>query len=230
MAPAIRAGIASSARVEAAKATKKAVQKTATDKKTAAAWKKASKEERAAYQRTVYYKAVNEFYDEAERGAKKARQSAENAIKKDPTNAAAIERKKTAEAIEKATEVKPVAARVPQNHAYAGKNFPAAELPKEYRGKGLKFNKEGYPDFEPHAMELKTGGQSVEIEYTGSRGKDFTAANKAADLKRTPKDWTWHHVEDGKRMMLIPDDLHDAVKHTGGVAQFKEATGIAKYD
>jgi hypothetical protein len=32
---------------------------------------------------------------------------------------------------------------------------------------------------------------------------------------------TWHHVEDGKTMQLIPWDLHDGVRHSGGVAVTK---------
>lgn len=57
---------------------------------------------------------------------------------------------------------------------------------------------------------------------------DVTAAN--ADMReRFPHlDWdrftdgyTWHHVEDGRTMQLVPRDLHTAVKHTGGVAVIK---------
>jgi len=28
----------------------------------------------------------------------------------------------------------------------------------------------------------------------------------------------WHHVEDGKTMLLIPKDIHKAAAHTGGIA------------
>jgi hypothetical protein len=86
-----------------------------------------------------------------------------------------------------------------------------------------------YPDFEPHAMQLQNGRKHVEIEFTGNRQADFRAANKEAGLKRTHDGYTWHHVEDGKSMMLIPEDLHDAVKRSGGVAQYKHQHGVAKY-
>ena len=202
----------------------------ATDKRTAAAWAKASKEQKAAFQRKVYYDHVDKFYREAAKAAKAARKEAEAALKKAPKDAAAKARAEAAATMETATEVKPVAGRLPQNHAYAGKPFPADELPAAYRKKGVSFTKDGYPDFGPHAMDLKNGKKYVEIEYTGRRADDFRAANKEAGLQRTPDGWTWHHVEDGRKMMLIPEDLHDAVKHSGGVAHHKHATGIGKYD
>jgi hypothetical protein len=31
-------------------------------------------------------------------------------------------------------------------------------------------------------------------------------------------------------MILVPTELHDAVKHSGGVSTFKHETGIAKYE
>ena len=39
--------------------------------------------------------------------------------------------------------------------------------------------------------------------------------NEALGLKSTPKRYTWHYVEDGMTMMLVPSDIHSAVKHTG---------------
>jgi hypothetical protein len=228
--PAIRAALASRARVEAAKATKTATKKMATDKRTAAAWKRASEEEKAAFQRKVYYDHVDKLYREAEAAAKQARTDAEAILKQTPKDAAAQARQHAATTIETATEVKPVAGRLPQKHAYAGKAFPADELPAKYRKKGLSFTKEGYPDFEPHAMQLPNGGKRVQIEYTGSRGADSNAANKAAKLDDTPDRYTWHHLEDGKSMILVPTDLHKAVKHSGGVSRYKHNTGVGKYD
>jgi hypothetical protein len=31
----------------------------------------------------------------------------------------------------------------------------------------------------------------------------------------------WHHVEDGRTLELVPKDLHEAVRHTGGVPAIK---------
>ncbi|MCC8399132.1 MAG: HNH endonuclease [Rickettsia endosymbiont of Platyusa sonomae] len=33
---------------------------------------------------------------------------------------------------------------------------------------------------------------------------------------------TWHHVEDGKTMQLVPEELHIKVRHTGGAALLRE--------
>lgn len=69
----------------------------------------------------------------------------------------------------------------------------------------------------------------MKIEYTGSRAKDFAAANRKAGLAETPEDWVWHHSEDIGIMELIPRDLHDVVKHTGGVAGHRAMTGAEFY-
>ena len=47
-------------------------------------------------------------------------------------------------------------------------------------------------------------------------------ANARVGLRCTPKGFTWHHVEDGLTMMLIPTDLHNAVRHTGGAALIRK--------
>ena len=99
---------------------------------------------------------------------------------------------KHAELAEEATNVKPVAGRLPQNHDHAGRAFPTDLLPAKYRSKGLQFTKEGYPDFAPHARQLSNGKNHVEIEYTGSRKADAAAANRKAKLNKTPDGWTWH--------------------------------------
>jgi hypothetical protein len=50
----------------------------------------------------------------------------------------------------------------------------------------------------------------------GNHGSDFTKANKAAGLDKTPECCTWHHHQDGTTMQLIPKELHNNVPHTGG--------------
>lgn len=51
-----------------------------------------------------------------------------------------------------------------------------------------------------------------------SRQQDFTRADEVAGFKpgERPKDYTWHHTEREGEMELIPTDLHDEVRHTGG--------------
>nr|WP_255458450.1 HNH endonuclease [Gilliamella sp. ESL0250] len=63
----------------------------------------------------------------------------------------------------------------------------------------------------------------------GSRSRDFTAAFKAAGIKKKDaKGYTWHHVDDfdpktGKTtMQLIKKETHKAISHKGSVSQFEE--------
>jgi RHS repeat-associated protein len=107
------------------------------------------------------------------------------------------------------------------NKKYAGKTYHlSGKLAKKYP-KGVKFKKTGYPNFSPYAkIKVKVKG------LKGNTGSDFTASNKAAGIKKKPAGYTWHHVEDGKTMMLVPTDLHSAVKHTGGAALLRK--GLVK--
>lgn len=38
----------------------------------------------------------------------------------------------------------------------------------------------------------------------------------------TPAGYTWHHVEAGRTMLLVPGDLHGTVRHTGGASLIKK--------
>ena len=50
-------------------------------------------------------------------------------------------------------------------------------------------------------------------------------ANKLAGYGNTPgatpAGYTWHHDESMRRLLLIPQDLHRAVRHTGGASLIK---------
>lgn len=97
--------------------------------------------------------------------------------------------------------------RNPINYKLAGKTHPA----------GVRFTESGFPDFSPFArvrVELKG--------LTGNYTKVAAIANRAAGLKSTPKNMVWHHVEDGKTMLLIPKEIHQAVRHTGNAAILRE--------
>ena len=98
-----------------------------------------------------------------------------------------------------------IGGRLPINSKYAGQVHPS----------GVKFTTEGFPDFTKFVVK------QVDIKLTGNRAKDFLLANKQAGFKETPKDYTWHHHENGKTMQLISRKIHDEVKHTGGQAVFK---------
>ena len=70
------------------------------------------------------------------------------------------------------------------------------------------------PDFSDH---LYNGGiNDVNINPTGNRAKDFSAANKAAGYESTPKGYTWHHHQDNGRMQLVESEVHRKTGHTGG--------------
>jgi hypothetical protein len=90
-----------------------------------------------------------------------------------------------------------------RNAHLAGKKHPIT---------GVPFDADGYPDFRAAGV-VKV---EVRIEYTGSRTRDFAAANKAAGLRETPKGMTWHHHQDGTTMQLVPTDIHARTGHTGG--------------
>lgn len=106
------------------------------------------------------------------------------------------------------------------NKKYAGKYYKlAGNLAQKY-GKGIKFNRYGFPDFSKFAKHTtKIKG------LTGNYAKDAAMANKVFGLTSTPIGYTWHHVEDGLTMMLIPSDLHRAVRHTGGAALIRSLLG-----
>jgi A nuclease of the HNH/ENDO VII superfamily with conserved WHH len=64
----------------------------------------------------------------------------------------------------------------------------------------------------------------VAIEnLTGDRKNDAKLANRATGRTETPEGFVWHHVEDGRTMELVPEDVHDVVKHTGGAVDVPQA-------
>ncbi|GIM95620.1 HNH endonuclease [Paractinoplanes toevensis] len=110
--------------------------------------------------------------------------------------------------------------KLPANFEYAGKVYDGArwtpELAQEYP-KGVRFTEDGFPDFSPYATHTVT----FDPHFVGNHSTDFTAANRLAGLAETPEGYTWHHTQDTRTMQLIPTDLHDAIRHAGGVAIMK---------
>jgi A nuclease of the HNH/ENDO VII superfamily with conserved WHH len=127
---------------------------------------------------------------------------------------------RVAKVIEKGAEipstVRKIGGRNPINARYAGKKFPLSpELSAQYP-KGVTFRETGFPAFTPY--------RQAHAEISGLTGDvriDGRIANQATSLPRTPEGWTWHHVEDGRTMELIPRDLHGYVRHTGGAAAIR---------
>jgi DNase/tRNase domain of colicin-like bacteriocin len=98
------------------------------------------------------------------------------------------------------------------NGGLAGKRHPVT---------GVPFRESGFPDFSQYADDAaKALGKptTVQVEgITGNRARDFALANKAAGFERTPKGYTWHHVEDCRHMQLVPTSVHRPTSHSGCV-------------
>jgi RHS repeat-associated protein len=92
--------------------------------------------------------------------------------------------------------------RKPINSKFAGTTHPS----------GVPFKNTGFPDF----GEFKVA--QVKIGNLTGQSSDFVKANRAAGFKNTPDGFTWHHVEDGVTMQLVPTKIHNAARHTGGAA------------
>lgn len=122
------------------------------------------------------------------------------------------------------SRVRPINGIKPHNHGLAGKtyhfeNVNDSNLRRELQNKyphGVPFTGTGHPDFSRYVVT------KVKIRMTGN-DIDFALANRAAGIKKTPANYTWHHHHDGETMMLVPRDIHarDAVPHTGGAAIIK---------
>jgi len=102
------------------------------------------------------------------------------------------------------------------NGKYAGANHPVT---------GVPFRDSGFPDFTQYADDAaKTLGKPTthEVEgITGRRYLDEKLANAAAGFERTPKGYTWHHVEDCRHMQLVPTKVHKPTTHSGCVQLIK---------
>ena len=83
---------------------------------------------------------------------------------------------------------------------------------------GANFTGEGFIDLTPYARE------KVKITLSDRSQKDIELANKMMGYKETPEGMTWHHHDKTGKMLLVPEDLHDAIRHTGGSAMHKEST------
>ncbi|GIJ92900.1 hypothetical protein CAPN002_01180 [Capnocytophaga stomatis] len=100
---------------------------------------------------------------------------------------------------------------------------------------GIWFNKYGFPDFEKMGQTL--GKKYNFIGANGNYTDDFTRArdwlkkqngieeikdlrNGSPLLVKIEGKWkkiTWHHHEDGKTLIPVFSEIHEKIKHTGGV-------------
>jgi len=107
--------------------------------------------------------------------------------------------------------------RMPINSCFAGKTMMGKDLPVGVRGKyshGVPFNSKGFPDFSRYART------TVNIGSFTKDDADFRSANAKIGLagKKAPDNFVWHHTDKDGILQLIPKDIHDAVRHTGGAA------------
>ena len=84
-------------------------------------------------------------------------------------------------------------------------------------GVSVTYNKDGYPDFKPYSKG------EVPIDMKGN-GADFSKADQAYRQQigdpnwQRPKDYTWHHHQDGRTMQLVPAKINAEFSHTGGAS------------
>ena len=72
--------------------------------------------------------------------------------------------------------------------------------------------KKGYPIFGAWCIARVDIG-----ELSKNREQDLKKVEKFANMI-VPEGYVWHHHEDGKTMMLVPEDIHVATGHDGGHA------------
>ncbi len=203
----------------------------------------------------VYWKQKAFFDGVEERAIARRNELREELAKAAPDERAHIQSEiERAELVIEAAMVKPAQGRLPINHEFAGRSVTLDHIEEKIADMTLdatervrlqqarvvmlevgitevRFTRDGYPDFSPFVYQR--GGVRAEVEITlrGTRGKDDTRANDQYRTKIGDEDWdqpdgfTWHHVETVGKMILVDSRIHDAIKHTGGVALYRMLTG-----
>jgi len=112
----------------------------------------------------------------------------------------------------------------PLNGEYASKIKPSTNPYIQEKYGDIYYNSAGYPIFDQHAV--------ARIELPDLNGLD----GGSFDIKRANQihhgtqenvpGYTWHHLEDGKTLILIPTELHDAkvsgYGHSGGAKLLRD--------
>lgn len=85
--------------------------------------------------------------------------------------------------------------------------------------RSVTYDKDGYPDFSSY-MHPDTSRNMADIgsfDPNKQKNNDFTAANKKMgwgnSYKYTPDGWTWHHLQDGHTLILVPTEVNDNFRH-----------------
>jgi hypothetical protein len=96
----------------------------------------------------------------------------------------------------------------------------------------IRFRK-GFPDFRPWAKErifMKcTGIDDIDFPIADARmAKKLGFKNQTAYADyRSANRLTWHHIEGGKEMILVPRDIHENVPHQGGASDARATSNPA---
>lgn len=103
------------------------------------------------------------------------------------------------------------------DHSKTRKNPDGSTTYYDKQGRPVTY-KNGFPDFRPYA--------EADVKVPGLKGKippDDDLANAVAGYDGTPSGYTWHHVEGGEAMQLVPRDIHETFPHTGGASVLRNA-------
>ncbi len=128
---------------------------------------------------------------------------------------------------------------------WAGKTIKPDQLPDEIKT-GIEYfksfsqkypdevyyNNHGFPDFTPYAKELPGGAKSLKFDknvLNGNMQHDMKLAEEKLEamglskpeIAKNQDGATLHHVEGGQEVEFVPEDLHNAYKHSGGRATMK---------
>ena len=109
------------------------------------------------------------------------------------------------------------------NGSWSGERGDSTWVPSD--GSPKVTYKNGFPDYGPYSKG------NVDIPMQGNTTTDFTNADRAMREKlgdpnwTRPKDYTWHHNENGTTMQLIPKNIHA----TGGGATTPHMGGASLY-
>ncbi|WP_236627211.1 HNH endonuclease [Corynebacterium ureicelerivorans] len=123
--------------------------------------------------------------------------------------------------------------RNPINARFAGNKWrdgDPAKMPPGFHEKhgDIYFTDEGFPildrfvaEYDPKVMRGEANSTDFVIKPTGDRDLDIAIADHKLGTNakfRQERGLVWHHHQDCGCMQLIEKEVHNEVRHTGGVA------------
>ncbi|MDR7355393.1 RHS repeat-associated protein [Corynebacterium felinum] len=112
--------------------------------------------------------------------------------------------------------------RLPINYRAAGETLRLPDHLHKAYGETIRFTDEGFPIFDDFVHEIngRPADLVMDLQYAGTtRSSHFSYCDKQVGITkeyRRDHKLTWHHHQDVGRMQLVPRDLHDFARHTGG--------------